>query len=184
MLMVPVKVGDQMIGVIGFYMRSADQVFSARDITLGEAIGREAGVAIENARLFEAAKKRAEEAETLREASNAVTSALELENVLEQIMTNLNKVVPYDSCAIFLQENENLRIVAARGSLTCKKSLGIPIRPSQRYRGRHSYWQSDYFLPTRSKICASRMGRFLSCAWLDGHPAICTRQSDWISDHR
>lgn len=124
MLMVPVKVGDQMIGVIGFYMRSADQVFSARDITLGEAIGREAGVAIENARLFEAAKKRAEEAETLREASNAVTSALELENVLEQIMTNLNKVVPYDSCAIFLQENENLRIVAARGFPDLQKVLG------------------------------------------------------------
>lgn len=124
MLMVPVRVGDQIIGVLGFYLTHSGHGFNARDIPLAEAIGREAGVAIENARLFESAKKRAEEAETLREASNAVTSALELEKVLDQIMTNLHKVVPYDSCAIFLQEGEFLRIVAARGFPDMQKVLG------------------------------------------------------------
>jgi len=124
MLMAPVRVGDQIIGVIGFYLKHSEHVFNPRDISLAEAIGREAGVAIENARLFESAKKRAEEAETLREASNAVTSALEVENVLEQILTNLNKVVPYDSCSIFLREDSNLRIVAARGFPNPEKVLG------------------------------------------------------------
>jgi diguanylate cyclase (GGDEF)-like protein/PAS domain S-box-containing protein len=124
MLMAPVRVGDQVIGVLGFYLRRSEHVFTTRDIPLAEAIGREAGVAIDNARLFESAKKRAEEAETLREASNAVTSALELEKVLDQIMTNLDKVVPYDSCAIFLQEGDSLRIVAARGFPDPQKLLG------------------------------------------------------------
>lgn len=124
MLMVPVRVGDQIIGVLGFYLKRTEHVFTDRDIPLAEAIGREAGVAIDNARLFESAKRRAEEAETLREASNAVTSALELDKVLDQIMSNLDKVVPYDSCAIFLQEGDNLRIVAARGFPDLQKVLG------------------------------------------------------------
>lgn len=125
MLMVPVRVGDDILGVLGFYLiQPGTETFSNRDIPLAEAIGREAGVAIENARLFESAKKRAEEADTLREASNAITSALEVESVLDQIMTNLDRVVPYDSCAIFLQDGDALRIVAARGFPDVQKVLG------------------------------------------------------------
>ncbi len=126
-LIVPVYFGEELIGVLGFHNTTEDKIFNPRDIPLAETIGRQAGVAIQNARLFSNAHRRAEEAETLRQASNAITSALKLDRVLEEIFTHLERVVPYDSCAIFLQEEDRLKVVAARGFPDQQKVLGMSL---------------------------------------------------------
>ena len=123
-LIVPVRGGNEVMGTLNFLTFDADHTLLDRDIPLALTLGREAGEAIQNARLFEAAQRRAEEAETLREASNAVTSALNVDHVLDQIITNLDKVVPFDSCTVFLRVGEQLRIVAARGFDDSDKLLG------------------------------------------------------------
>lgn len=123
-LCAPVRAGSETLGVLTFYKNTPEKKFQPRDLQLAEAIGREAGVSIQNSRLFASARRRAEEAETVREAVSAVSSALELDWVLDQIITNLEKVVPFDSCAVFLQEADRLRIVAARGFSDPVKVLG------------------------------------------------------------
>ncbi len=123
-LIVPVSGGEEIMGTMNFLTYDANHVLQERDIPLAVTLGREAGEAIQNARLFEAAQRRAEEAETLREVSNAVTSALNVDHVLDQIITNLDKVVPFDSCTVFLRVGEQLRIVAARGFDDSDKLLG------------------------------------------------------------
>ncbi len=124
-LVIPIRFGDELLGILGFHIFDPDKAFNPRDIPLAETIGRQAGAAIQNARLFADAHRRAEESETLRKASNAITSALNLDKVLDEIMTNLEKVVPFDSCAVFLQEEDQLRIVAARGFPDMDKVLGV-----------------------------------------------------------
>jgi len=98
--------------------------FEARDRDLVETVGRQAGVAIRNARLFQAAQQRAIEAETLRQAASAVSSALELSEVLDQILSQLASVIPYDSAAIFLVEDNRLRMKAGRGLPDLEELLG------------------------------------------------------------
>lgn len=75
----------------------------------------QAALALENARLFEAEARRRREAETLREAAAALTSALDLERVLDNILTHLEQVIPYDSASVFLLEGDFLRAVAGKG---------------------------------------------------------------------
>jgi len=123
-LCAPVRAGNETLGVLTFYTTTQEKRFLDRDLPLAEAIGREAGVSIQNSRLFASARRRAEEAETVREAVSAVSSALELNWVLDQIITNLEKVVPFDSCAVFLQDSDRLRIVAARGFLDSGSLVG------------------------------------------------------------
>ena len=123
-LIVPIHIGSELMGVLGFYITTKERVFHPQDLPLAETISSYAGVAIQNARLYADAHRRAEEAETLRQASNAITSALNLDLVLDEIMTNLAKVVPFDSCAVFLLEEDQLRIVAARGFPDLDKVLG------------------------------------------------------------
>jgi len=123
-LCAPVQAGSEILGVLTFYTTHPGKHFLERDVPLAVAIGREAGVSIQNSRLFASARHRAEEAETVREAVSAVSSALELNWVLDQIIKNLEKVVPFDSCAVFLQEGDKLRIVAARGFPDPGKVLG------------------------------------------------------------
>lgn len=123
-LCAPVSSGDEVLGVLTFFTTTPGKQFLQRDVPLAEAVGREAGVSIQNSRFFADARRRAEEAETLRDAVSAVSSALELNWVLDQIITNLEKVVPFDSCAVFLQEGDKLRIVAARGFTDSPRLIG------------------------------------------------------------
>lgn len=112
---VPVVAGGACLGSLGVFLYSADRSFDPRDMALVEMMGRQAGVALQNARLFEAARRRAAEAETLRQAASAVNSALEINAVLNKILEQLENVIPSDSSAIFLNEEDHLRIHAARG---------------------------------------------------------------------
>jgi diguanylate cyclase (GGDEF)-like protein len=112
---VPVIAGSTCLGSLSVFSCDPDHRFEARDQALVELVGRQAGVAIRNARLFEAAQRRAIEAETLRQAASAVSSALELNEVLDQILKQLESVIPYDSAAIFLVEDDHLHMKAGRG---------------------------------------------------------------------
>jgi diguanylate cyclase (GGDEF)-like protein len=75
----------------------------------------QAALALQNARLFEVVQCHAEENRKLREATSVVTSALELDQVLEHILTQLERVLPYASAAIYLSEVDLLRFAAGRG---------------------------------------------------------------------
>jgi diguanylate cyclase (GGDEF)-like protein/PAS domain S-box-containing protein len=88
------------------------------------AFAGHAALALEHARLFEAARRRAREAEILHQATATVTSELDLDQTLDQILVNLKRVVPYDSASIFLLEDNDLTIVAARGFSGDLKVLG------------------------------------------------------------
>jgi diguanylate cyclase (GGDEF)-like protein/PAS domain S-box-containing protein len=112
---VPVIAGSTCLGALSVFSCDPEHRFEARDQALVELVGRQAGVAIRNARLFEAAQRRAIEAETLRQAASAVSSALELNEVLDQILKQLESVIPYDSAAIFLVEDDHLHMKAGRG---------------------------------------------------------------------
>ncbi len=84
----------------------------------------QAALALENARLFEAEARRRREAETLREAAAALTSALDLERVLDNILTHLEQVIPYDSASVFLLEGNFLRAVAGKGLPFPEQAIG------------------------------------------------------------
>jgi diguanylate cyclase (GGDEF)-like protein len=112
---VPLIAGEVCLGCLGLFSYNPEKRFSLRDLALIESVGRQAGIAIQNARLFEAAERRAREAETLRLAVGEVTSALEFDRVLSKILKYLRKVVPFDSSVVFLTEEDRVRAVAGRG---------------------------------------------------------------------
>jgi len=60
----------------------------------------------------------------LREATAAVTAALDLDQVLDLIIANLRRVIPYDSCAVFLLEKGYVRLVRGSGFAHPEKLIG------------------------------------------------------------
>jgi diguanylate cyclase (GGDEF)-like protein/PAS domain S-box-containing protein len=54
-------------------------------------------------------------AEAMRDTASALTSTLNLDEVLDRILANLGKVVPHDGVNIMLFQNGNLEIVRGRG---------------------------------------------------------------------
>lgn len=123
LLSVPLIYQGQAIGLITLDSMEAFH-FNEADIELTLAVANHAAIAIENARLFEAERKRRREAEILRQASTALTSSLELQEVLNILLQQIAALIPYNSAAVFMQEEDHYRVVAGMGFDKPEKVIG------------------------------------------------------------
>ena len=125
-LCVPLKIGDQVIGVLN---AESDEVnrFSPADQELLGALANVAAMALQNAWLFESEQKRRHLAETLREASAALSTTLELDELLGLILEQLRSVVPHDCASVQRLRGEEMEIVACRGFPHPEKVIGVTV---------------------------------------------------------
>lgn len=119
----PLLYGDRVIGLITLDKHEAD-FYNAELAELAMAFAAEAAIAIENARLFETERAAREQAETLRAATQALGSTLSLRQVFELILTELRKVVPYDSCSVQQLEGNAMVIVGGHGFPNLDELMG------------------------------------------------------------
>ena len=114
MIAAPVVWQNQVSGVLHIH-DDETRHFTREDMELLTLFANQAAVAIENIRLLESERHRRQEAETLHQATSTLTSTLDLDSVLEYILSHLEKVVQYDSAAVFLLRDEHMFCQAARG---------------------------------------------------------------------
>lgn len=69
----------------------------------------------EHARVLEAERKQRELAEALRDAGTAFSSTLDLDTIIDALLTQISRVVPYDAANVMVVENGIARITQARG---------------------------------------------------------------------
>ena len=112
---VPVLSKNRLTGLVAVWRTGADEKFKPHELDFLTNLAQQAAVTIENARLFEAEQRHFQEAETLRQAAEAITSTLDINQVLDSILENLNRVLPFDSASVFLIENDRVRLTAYKG---------------------------------------------------------------------
>ncbi len=106
---------NDLLGVIGVGYTQKVLRSTEDEIRLLNLFAQQATVALRNARLYEEAKQRAEEAETIRKAGAAVVSSLTQERTISLILEQLAQVVPYDSASVLLYKKGKLQIVGGHG---------------------------------------------------------------------
>jgi signal transduction histidine kinase/CheY-like chemotaxis protein len=94
---------DRMIGGFAVVWWERQRDVSPSDRALLEAIAAQAGVAIENARLFEENRRRVEELSVLHELSRAVTGELDRTALLEALRGQLARVVDTRNMIVMLR---------------------------------------------------------------------------------
>jgi PAS domain S-box-containing protein len=102
--------------VIGFLTIDSHQpnTYNPNLAFITQTFAYQAAAAITNAQSFEAEQLRRQEADTLRNAATAISSSLDLDQVLETILTSIREVISYDSASVFLVEGKKLLLVATR----------------------------------------------------------------------
>jgi GAF domain-containing protein len=105
-LFVPVVSKDRMIGGFAVVWREQQRRLGPSELALLEAIANQAGIAIENARLFEENRRRVEELSVLHELSRAVTGELDRAALLEALRGQLGRVVDTRNMLVVLQTDE------------------------------------------------------------------------------
>lgn len=111
---VPLRINDQVIGMISAQSYEA-YAYDAEEQSLLEMLATHAATAIENNRLFELEQKRRQEAENLRQAAAVISSTLDIDNVVKEILMALKQVIPYDNASVFFHEGDHLRLAMAHG---------------------------------------------------------------------
>jgi NtrC-family two-component system sensor histidine kinase KinB len=110
---VPLIVHEQLVGVMTLVHPSPD-FFLPAHLELIQAIADQAGVAVLNAHLFAESQRRARVMTALAESASVITASLELDEVLQRILTQIREALRVE--AVFLAlvdpQGEHLRFTA------------------------------------------------------------------------
>lgn len=111
----PLIYKGRVLAAIGCYY-NRPYAWSAAEEEVLRAFALQAGIALENARLFEAKQRQLRLSQTLQQVGALLTTSLTLDEVYEQIFDLLAQVVAYDSVSIHLLDGRGgLYLAAARG---------------------------------------------------------------------
>jgi len=120
---VPLLARDQAVGVLTL-VHSEPSHFTQEDLALLTAIADQAGIAVQNARLYAAEQERRRFASTLQEIARSISATLDPAQVFPQVLEQLERLIQFDSASIMLKEEDQLRLVAARGFADSAGILG------------------------------------------------------------
>lgn len=126
MLAVPLRVGEELIGVISAFS-TAVGAFAAHHETLLEAFADQAGIAIQNARLFEERVRWARQMQALNEAGRAVNRSLDPNETIRVILEQAREVLGAASCGLLALDPEKGELYSV-GSLDLAQEVLGRIR--------------------------------------------------------
>jgi GAF domain-containing protein len=139
-MVVPLVMAGRLLGVLDV---QSEQVgaFTPDDVQTLQTLADTLAVAVRNARLFEAERRRRRLAETLREVSAALTSTLSLDGVLDLILSGLARVVNYDAASILLVNDVGelclraMRVTRPAEGSYAAEVVGVPLKVKMFARG-------------------------------------------------
>lgn len=103
---VPLILEEEIIAILALFSMSKERRFTHSDLEQAEAIGSMASIALQNARLYSEARRRADESETLMRTARAISSSLDTDTVLEAIAQQANDLLNADGSRIHLLDLE------------------------------------------------------------------------------
>ncbi len=119
-LIIPLRSGKKIFGLCLFWSTSREErgLFSKENIEFAVALAAQASAPIEKALWplwLELEQEQTKVANLLREVATVVNSTLDLDDVLQQVLAQLQRLIPFDSASIQLLQGEESRLVACAG---------------------------------------------------------------------
>jgi PAS domain S-box-containing protein len=155
MMVAPLLVRDQTVGVLTLYRWAAEGQFTAVDLDFLSGLARQAAIAIENARLYAETESRAIEMAALAEVGREISATLELPTILERVTVKALDLLAASTSAVYLLQPDGftLKAIAAQGEIASEvladeSQLGSGIIGSI-VQNRIAEWVNDTALDTR-----------------------------------
>ena len=114
LLAVPLRYGTRVVGVIVVSKLGLDQ-FDEDDVRLLEVLAGHAAVAVENARLYESARREAESATSLLEFGRELATLVDLENIAGRVTELSAEIIESRHTSFYFATDGSLRLRAEHG---------------------------------------------------------------------
>jgi GAF domain-containing protein len=147
----PITIKDRVVGVIHLYGRTVRE-FDAQDMEILSAIGRQIGVAIENARLFQETIERARQQEALNAIAAATSRSLGLEELFEIALDKVLEVTGRERASIRLRD-------AATGAVTLSAHRGFSDGEVGELRRRTAHRMSEEVFTSGEPVVVNESAR-------------------------
>ena len=118
-LCVPLLYGDEVVGVLDIQSGKRN-AFTEDDRLIFEAVAGNIATAIHNADLYRSEQWRRQVADSLREVAGLISADAGVDDVLEAILSELDRNLPVDISAIWLLEDDELYLAACHN---CDENL-------------------------------------------------------------
>ncbi len=116
---VPIMLGGEPIGVISVQSTKREGRFGETDARVLSTIAANVGVAVANARLYDQARRRAQEMAVLAEVGREISSTLDPSAVLQLIAERAQTLLDVQASAVYLPDGpERLRAMVAVGGIS------------------------------------------------------------------
>ncbi len=101
-LLSPIALRDQVVGVLGMHVLDPERTWTEDEIGIVAAVAEQMGLIIENARLFEEARRRAAQERMVREITSRVREALSVEGVLRTAVDEIYRALNLEGMEVRL----------------------------------------------------------------------------------
>ena len=127
LIIVPLLIGDQVTGAMSTqsYRQNA---YSHDDLESLTKLAQPIAIALENARLFAAERAARERMDRLQAATQALSTTLDLPKVFELILSELRRVIPYDSTSVQQLKGDYLEIIGGHGFPNLEELVGFRFK--------------------------------------------------------
>jgi len=106
---VPVKLRGEVIGILHIESNDPSKKWQNDEISLVEAVAERAAFAMENARLFQDARRRAAKERLISEATSKISGAFSVENILQTTAQELERVLGSAEVLIQFRSKESTK---------------------------------------------------------------------------
>jgi diguanylate cyclase (GGDEF)-like protein len=133
LLMLPLIAGKEPYGLVEMFSNGVDIILLEDDLKHLAVLSEQITFALINAHHYQEAQRARLSSETLRQATAALNSTLELNQVLDLILEQVRRMIDYDSASLMLLEGDCFQIVAVRGYSYDEeaKKARIPLRENE-----------------------------------------------------
>ena len=126
-MLIPLRIADNVLGVVCLENFKTQAAFTEEDEDLAFSFTRQAAMALENARLYQASEQRATQLQALTMVAGTITSSLQSDELITLLLGQLKIVVPYDTATLWLREGNQLSVRAATGFADNDSRLNISV---------------------------------------------------------
>jgi PAS domain S-box-containing protein len=127
-LATPIGLGEHALGVLVLENFAATGAFTAEDEGITQSLSQQAALALDNARLLEAAEQRAAQLQALTEVAGTITSSLQTKDLITSLLDQLGSVIPYNTATLWLRTGNDVAVAAASGFADNESRLGLSAR--------------------------------------------------------
>lgn len=131
-LTAPIETRDNQMGIIILENFEQESAFSTQDQALLSSLAQQTALALENVQLIQTTEQRATQLEALTQATGTLTSSgLEREELLNSLLKQLAKIVPFDTGALWLHKAGQLKIHSVHGFENAQDLIGVTTQISE-----------------------------------------------------